>query len=54
MSSIRRVTPCLWFDHEAEEAARFYVSIFKNSKIGDVARYTEVGQEIHGRLRDRR
>jgi len=49
MPSMQRVTPCLWFDHQAEEAARFYVSIFKNSKIGTVARYTEAGQEIHGR-----
>jgi len=49
MPSIQRVTPCLWFDHEAEEAARFYVSIFKNSKLGNVARYTEAGREIHGR-----
>jgi predicted 3-demethylubiquinone-9 3-methyltransferase (glyoxalase superfamily) len=49
MPSIQKVTPCLWFDHQAEEAAGFYVSIFKNSKIGDVARYTEAGQEVHGR-----
>ncbi len=49
MPAIVRLTPCLWFDHQAEEAARFYVSIFENSKIGKVARYTEAGQEIHGR-----
>jgi predicted 3-demethylubiquinone-9 3-methyltransferase (glyoxalase superfamily) len=33
---MQRITPFLWFDKEAEEAAKFYVSIFKNSKIGDV------------------
>ncbi|MEU8828505.1 VOC family protein [Streptomyces sp. NPDC048636] len=36
-------TTCLWFDGQAEEAAQFYVSIFKNSRIGRVARYTEAG-----------
>jgi len=38
-----RITPFLWFDSQAEEAARFYVSIFKNSKIVKVARYGEAG-----------
>jgi predicted 3-demethylubiquinone-9 3-methyltransferase (glyoxalase superfamily) len=37
------ITPFLWFSREAEEAARFYVSIFKNSKITDVTRYGEAG-----------
>ena len=37
------ITTCLWFDDKAEEAANFYVSIFPNSKINGVARYTEVG-----------
>ena len=37
------ITPCLWFDAQAEEAANFYVSIFPNSKVGRIARYTEVG-----------
>ena len=32
------ITPCLWFDHEAEEAAKFYVSVFKNAKMGEIAR----------------
>jgi predicted 3-demethylubiquinone-9 3-methyltransferase (glyoxalase superfamily) len=36
-------TTCLWFDDQAEEAAHYYVSIFKNSSIGDVTRYTEAG-----------
>jgi predicted 3-demethylubiquinone-9 3-methyltransferase (glyoxalase superfamily) len=42
------IIPCLWFDKQAEEAARFYTGIFKNSKIGTITRYTEVGQEVTG------
>ena len=38
-----RISPCLWFDGQAEEAANFYVSIFKNSRITAVSRYGEVG-----------
>jgi predicted 3-demethylubiquinone-9 3-methyltransferase (glyoxalase superfamily) len=38
-----KITPFLWFDNQAEEAARFYVSIFRNSKMGEVSRYTEAG-----------
>jgi predicted 3-demethylubiquinone-9 3-methyltransferase (glyoxalase superfamily) len=45
----QKITPCLWFDNEAEEAAKFYVSIFKNSKLGAVSRYGKEGFEIHGR-----
>lgn len=41
------ITPCLWFERNAEEAVRFYTSIFKNSKVGRIARYTEVGREFH-------
>lgn len=44
-----KITPCLWFDSEAEEAARFYTSIFKNSSIGTISRYGKEGFEIHGR-----
>ena len=44
-----RISPCLWFDSNAEEAARFYVSVFRNSKIVQVARYGEAGHEVHGR-----
>jgi predicted 3-demethylubiquinone-9 3-methyltransferase (glyoxalase superfamily) len=40
---MQKITPCLWFDTQAEEAARFYVSIFKNSKIGAISRYGESG-----------
>jgi predicted 3-demethylubiquinone-9 3-methyltransferase (glyoxalase superfamily) len=39
--------PCLWFDHQAEEAASFYTSIFRNSKIGRISRYGEAGRETH-------
>lgn len=40
---MKHITPFLWFDKEAEEAANFYVSVFPNSKIGSVARYGEAG-----------
>jgi predicted 3-demethylubiquinone-9 3-methyltransferase (glyoxalase superfamily) len=39
----------LWFDSDAEDAARFYTSIFKNSKVGAISRYGEAGKEIHGK-----
>ena len=41
------ITPCLWFDKEAEDAANFYVSVFKNSKINSVSRYGKEGYEFH-------
>lgn len=44
-----RISPCLWFDSQAEEAANYYVGIFKNSKINRISHYTEAGKEIHGR-----
>ncbi|MBA3771625.1 MAG: VOC family protein [Ramlibacter sp.] len=43
-----KIAPCLWFDSQAEEAARFYTGIFKNSRIVAITRYGEAGQEIHG------
>ncbi len=46
---MQKITPCLWFDDKAEEAAKFYASIFKNSKIGDIIHYGKDGYEIHGR-----
>jgi predicted 3-demethylubiquinone-9 3-methyltransferase (glyoxalase superfamily) len=49
MARIQKVTPCLWFDDQAEAAARYYTSIFKNSKIGRISRYGEAGQEVHHR-----
>ncbi len=44
---MQKITPNLWFDNQAEEAANFYVSIFKNSKVGKVSRYGKEGFEIH-------
>ena len=44
-----RIVPCLWFDTQGEDAAQYYTSIFKNSKITHVSRYTEAGREIHGK-----
>ena len=49
MPVIHRIAPCLWFDHQAEEAANFYVSVFPNSKIVSVSRYAKAGQEVHHR-----
>jgi predicted 3-demethylubiquinone-9 3-methyltransferase (glyoxalase superfamily) len=47
--STHKIVSCLWFDTQAEEAAKFYVSVFKNSKMGTVSRYGKEGFEIHGR-----
>ena len=44
-----KITPCLWFDTQAEEAARFYTGVFPNSKIVAITRYPDAGQEIHGK-----
>jgi predicted 3-demethylubiquinone-9 3-methyltransferase (glyoxalase superfamily) len=49
MASTRAITPCLWFDDQAEEAARFYTGIFKDSKLGKITKYGEAGREIHQR-----
>ena len=46
---MQKITPCLWFDNQAEEAVKFYVSIFKNAKIGNITRYGKEGYEIHRR-----
>jgi predicted 3-demethylubiquinone-9 3-methyltransferase (glyoxalase superfamily) len=51
---MQKITPFLWFDDKAEEAANFYVSIFrrfklKNSKIGTITRYEEEGAKVSGR-----
>jgi predicted 3-demethylubiquinone-9 3-methyltransferase (glyoxalase superfamily) len=46
---MQKIAPCLWFDNQAEEAVNFYVSIFRNSKIMNVARYGEAGAEVSGR-----
>lgn len=49
MTAPRPITTCLWFDQQAEEAARHYCGIFPNSSIGTITHYTEVGVEHHGR-----
>ena len=43
-----KIVPCIWFDNQGEEAAKYYVEIFPKSKIIDVTRYPGVGQEVHG------
>ena len=45
---MQKISPCLWFDDQGEGAAKFYTSIFKDSKMGDVTRYGKEGYEIHG------
>jgi predicted 3-demethylubiquinone-9 3-methyltransferase (glyoxalase superfamily) len=45
---MQKITPFLWFDTQAEDAAKFYTSIFKNSKIGELSYYGEEGKEVHG------
>ena len=49
MAITAKINPCLWFDTEAEDAAKFYCSVFKNSRMGKVSRYPDEGQEIHGK-----
>jgi predicted 3-demethylubiquinone-9 3-methyltransferase (glyoxalase superfamily) len=46
---MQKITPFLWFDDQAERAVKFYTSIFKNSKIGKIARYDEAGEKAAGR-----
>jgi predicted 3-demethylubiquinone-9 3-methyltransferase (glyoxalase superfamily) len=45
---MQKITPCLWFDSQAEEAAKFYVSLFENSRIGNITRYGEAGSQASG------
>lgn len=49
MRSRPKITPCLWFDNQAEEAVEFYTAIFKNSKILSTTRYGKAGHEVHGK-----
>lgn len=49
MQVLQKIIPCLWFDDQAEEAVAFYMGIFANSKIVNVARYGEAGHEVHGK-----
>ena len=48
MATVQRITPCLWFDGEAESAVKLYTSVFPDSKIKSVSRYGEAGREVHG------
>ena len=49
MPPIQKITPCLWFDDQAEQAAKFYTEVFKNSRIKKISRYGKEGYEIHHR-----
>lgn len=49
MQVTQKITPCLWFDDQAEGAVKFYTAIFRNSKLVNITRYGEAGREIHGR-----
>ena len=48
MASVHPIVPCLWFDDQAEEAARHYIGVFPNSRITKVLHYNGAGEEIHG------
>ncbi len=45
----QKITPCLWFDTQAEAAAKFYTSVFANSRIKQISRYGKAGREVHGK-----
>ena len=45
----QKIAPCLWFDNQAEAAAKYYTGIFKNSKIVKISRYGESGRDVHGK-----
>ena len=45
----QKISPCLWFDTEAEDAAKFYTSVFENSAIKQISRYGNAGREVHGK-----
>lgn len=49
MAKLSKITPCLWFDSEAEEAAKFYTSVFPDGRVTGTLRYSEAGREHHGR-----
>lgn len=48
MANVQKITPCLWFDGQAEEAANYYTGIFDRSEIVHISRYSEAGREVHG------
>jgi predicted 3-demethylubiquinone-9 3-methyltransferase (glyoxalase superfamily) len=45
---LTKINPCLWFDHQAEEAAHFYTAVFKNSKIVAISYYPDAGRKSTG------
>jgi predicted 3-demethylubiquinone-9 3-methyltransferase (glyoxalase superfamily) len=47
---MQKITPFLWFDDQAEQAAKFYTSLFKNSKMGDISRYGDAGPGSPGKV----
>src|SRR5260221_404429 len=47
-NTLQKITPFLWFDHQAEQAVKFYTSIFNNSRIGKIARYDKAGEKAAG------
>ena len=47
MATLQKISSCLWFDDQAEDAANFYMTVFKNSELGRISRYTKEGFEIH-------
>jgi predicted 3-demethylubiquinone-9 3-methyltransferase (glyoxalase superfamily) len=49
MPTLHRISPCLWFDDQAEQAANFYTSVFPNARIVTISHYGEAGTDIHGR-----
>jgi predicted 3-demethylubiquinone-9 3-methyltransferase (glyoxalase superfamily) len=49
MANLQKITPCLWFDDCAKEAAEFYTGIFPNSKIVNILQYGEAGKEVHSK-----
>ena len=49
MATTQRISPCLWFDDQAEEAAEFYVGIFEGSRVVSILRYGKAGFEVHQR-----
>ena len=48
MATVQRIKPNLWFDNQAEDAAKFYISVFKNASIRRISHYGKEGKEIHG------
>jgi predicted 3-demethylubiquinone-9 3-methyltransferase (glyoxalase superfamily) len=49
----QKITPCLWFDNESEDAAKFYTAVFADSQIKQISRYTEAGRGSTARHRAR-